>query len=232
MWSEFVKNSRVYLDGYTGFTPVQYRIIELLLKYSREVTVSVTVDPAADPYEEASIQHLFYMGKQTVHRINRLAQKAGAKKLPDICLTAHPRFKEAPALGYLEQNLFRTFTPYREGKEGEGSLKEQICLCQASNPGEEVGFAVSRIEQAVRKEGLRYRDIAVITGDLKGYGKEILHQFQEAGIPCFLDDKRNIVENPLVERIRSVLEVVSQDFSYESVFRYLKCGLSRTVWER
>ncbi len=229
--SEFVKNSRVYLDGYTGFTPVQYRIIELLLKYSREVTVSVTVDPAADPYEEASIQHLFYMGKHTVHRINRLAQKAGAKKLPDICLTAHPRFKEAPALGYLEQNLFRTFTPYREGKEGEGSLKEQICLCQASNPGEEVGFAVSRIEQAVRKEGLRYRDIAVITGDLKGYGKEILHQFQEAGIPCFLDDKRNIVENPLVERIRSVLEVVSQDFSYESVFRYLKCGLSRTVWE-
>ncbi len=226
--SEFVKNSRIYLDGYTGFTPVQYRIIELLLKYSRDVTVSITVDPLADPYEEASIQHLFYMGKHTIHRIHGRAGKAGVKKLPDICLSSHPRFEKAPAIGYLEQNLFRTFTPF---KEGSFPLEGQICLCQAANPGEEVRFAVSRIGQAVRKEGLRYRDIAVITGDLKGYGKEILHQFGEAGIPCFLDDKRNIVENPLVERIRSVLEVVSQDFSYESVFRYLKCGLSQTAWE-
>ena len=29
--------------------------------------------------------------------------------------------------------------------------------------------------------------------------KKCSHQFKEAGIPCFMDDKRTITENPLVE---------------------------------
>ena len=41
----------------------------------------------------------------------------------------------------------------------------------------------SRIEQLVQEEGLRYRDAAVITGDLASYGRELSHQFDEAGIP-------------------------------------------------
>ncbi len=82
----------------------------------------------------------------------------------------------------------------------------------------------SRIEQMVQEEGLRYRDAAVITGDLASYGRELAHQFDEAGIPYFLDDKKSIMENPLVELIRAALETI-RDFSYESVFRYLKTGL-------
>ena len=104
--SEFIRNSRIYLDGYTGFTPVQYRIIGLLLKYAKEVTVSITVDPQAEPYKEESVQHLFYMGKHTVHKIAALAEKDGIQKKEDICLTSHPRFADAPAVGFLEKSLF------------------------------------------------------------------------------------------------------------------------------
>ena len=63
-----------------------------------------------------------------------------------------------------------------------------------------------------------------ITGDLPSYGRELAHQFDEAGIPYFLDDKKSILENPMVELIRAALEMV-KDFSYESAFRYLKTGL-------
>lgn len=45
-------------------------------------------------------------------------------------------------------------------------------------------------------------------------------------IPCFLDNKRSILKNPFVEFIRALLEIAEQDFSYESVFRYLRSGLS------
>ena len=72
---------------------------------------------------------------------------------------------------------------------------------------------------------MRYRDIAVITGDLPGYGKEIAHQFEQNEIPYFMDDKKNILDNPLVEMIRSALDVVRRDFSYETVFRFLRSGL-------
>ena len=81
----------------------------------------------------------------------------------------------------------------------------------------------SCINEKVQKEGLRYRDMAVITGDLASYGKEIAHRFDEAGIPYFLDDKKSILENPFIELIRAALEAV-KDCSYESIFRYLKTG--------
>ena len=35
--SELIRGSVVTLDGYTGFTPVQYRLLERLLQYCRRV---------------------------------------------------------------------------------------------------------------------------------------------------------------------------------------------------
>ena len=41
--SELIRGSVVTLDGYTGFTPVQYRLLELLLQYCRRVVVTITM---------------------------------------------------------------------------------------------------------------------------------------------------------------------------------------------
>ena len=101
---------------------------------------------------------------------------------------------------------------------------ERIQVYKGRNPAGEAAYVCSRIEQMIKEEGMRYRDAAVITGDLPSYGRELAHQFDEAGIPYFLDDKKSILENPMVELIRAALEMV-KDFSYESVFRYLKTGL-------
>ena len=45
--SEIVKNSVIALDGYTGFTPVQYRLLELCLIHARQVLMTVTADGQA-----------------------------------------------------------------------------------------------------------------------------------------------------------------------------------------
>lgn len=50
--------------------------------------------------------------------------------------------------------------------------------------------------------------------------------FREAGIPYFIDEKHTVLMNPFVEYFRAALEMAVQDFSYESVFRYLRCGMS------
>jgi ATP-dependent helicase/nuclease subunit B len=50
-------------------------------------------------------------------------------------------------------------------------------------------------------------------------------EFANYQIPCFMDDKNSLMRNPLVEFIRSALALASGDFSYEKVFRHLKCGL-------
>lgn len=233
--SGLLKNSVIALDGYTGFTPVQYRLAELFMVYARQVVVTVTADPEISMYRSMGVQNLFYMSRQMTVRLSELAEKNNIEKLDDIqmektarhdrCGTEGEkaqagRFPEGGELAFLEKRLFR----YGRGSytgEMDGSLE----LYQAVNPSGEVACVVHRIQKLLREEGLKYRDIAVITGDLSGYGKEIAHQFEQSEIPYFLDDKKNILDNPMVELIRAALEAVRRDFDYESVFRFLRTGL-------
>lgn len=218
--SEMLKNSVIFLDGYTGFTPVQYRIVELFITHALDVVCAVTVDYGADPYRESGIQNLFYMSKHTVRRLAAMAKAGGVELKEDVILDRRPawRFAQSPALDFLEQNLYRY-----NGRVWKGE-QDQVKLFCGQTPEEEVRYVKSRIESLVREQGLRYRDMAVVTGDLAAYGREITRQFDQAGIPFFMDDKKSILENPMVELIRAVLEAV-RDFSYENVFRYLKTGL-------
>ena len=217
---EPLKDSIILLDGYTGFTPVQYRLVELFLMHAREVVCTVTIDSRENAYKESSIQHLFYMSRHTVCRVASMAKQHGIPKKEDIICSRRPawRYDESPELDFLEQNLYRYSGRTWEGKE------ERIQVYKGRNPAGEAAYVCSRIEQMIKEEGMRYRDAAVITGDLPSYGRELAHQFDEAGIPYFLDDKKSILENPMVELIRAALEMV-KDFSYESAFRYLKTGL-------
>lgn len=221
--SRLIKDSVVTLDGYTGFTPIQCRLLELLFKYCKKVTITITMDPKEEPYKESGLSHLFHMSKHTVCKLSALAVKAGAGRFEDICLASYPpyRFRETPALGFVEAELFRY-----HGKRYEGeSPDDQLVICQADNPLREVEYVSGEIERLVKAGGCRYRDIAVVTGALLNYSGEITRLFEENKIPYFIDYKKNIMGNPLVELIRAALEVLQRDFSYESMFRYLKTGL-------
>lgn len=231
--SGLIRNSVIALDGYTGFTPVQYRLTELFLVYAKQVYITVTADEAAGIYGKMGIQNLFYMSRQMAVRLSEIAEKNQVKKLPDIILgeQKNRRFARRPELAWLEQNLFRygTETAYT------GEATDSIVFFQASNPSGEVSHIVHEIQRLVQEGKARYREIAVITGDLPGYGKEITHQFTQNQIPHFMDDKKNVLDNCLVELIRASLEAVRQDFSYESVMRYLRTGLvsqERTMVDR
>ncbi|MGL5438112.1 MAG: helicase-exonuclease AddAB subunit AddB [Lachnospiraceae bacterium] len=220
--SGLIAGSVIALDGYTGFTPVQYRLIELFLVHAEQVMVTVTCDKKAPLYGKVGMHSLFYMSSQVVNRLTETAAGNNIKKSEDIWCEQRPafRFLESPELDFLQQHLFRyTYRPY------QGELSGHLELFQALGLPEEIRCVVHQISRMIQEEGLRYRDIAVVTGDLPGYGREISHQFEQNGIPFFMDDKRNVLDNPMVELIRSALEVIMRDFSYESVFRYLRSGL-------
>ena len=218
--SELIRKSVVTLDGYTGFTPVQYRIVELLMRYAKQVIITVSIDPEEKPYERTGIDHLFYMGKEMIWRVHELAARNGIRRDQDVRLEGKclPRFQNSPAIAFVEKNL------YRYGRRSEQEPKE-IRVFRAVSPGEEASFAASMIHRLVREQGIRYREIAVITGDLAGYRYEIVNRFEREKIPYFMDDKKSILENVMVEFIRAALDAVRKDFDYESMFRLLKTGL-------
>ncbi len=44
-------------------------------------------------------------------------------------------------------------------------------------------------------------------------------------IPCFIDEKQTVLMNPFIEFLRACIDMLIENYSYESVFRFLRCGL-------
>lgn len=151
----------------------------------------------------------------------KLAAEAEVTRGEDVFVKGGPnRFTEASALCYLEQNLFRyQYEPYTE-KQCE------IRMFEALSPREEVHQTALYIRKLIREEGLTYRDIAVVIGDLEGYASYVETEFGQLEIPCFLDRTRGIVLNPMIEYIKSALQLYIRDFSYDTVFHFLRSGMA------
>lgn len=236
--SELIRDSVVTLDGYTGFTPIQYRLLELLLCYCKKVAVTITMDPEENPYRETGPQHLFHMSGHTVCKLSKLAEQTRAGREADIFLRDYPswRFKHSPELQFIEKELFRyhgnKYAPEAAATENKKPSRTGLVLFQADTPLKEVEMVAGEIERLIKQEGCRYRDIAVVTGALDGYSREIVRRFEANGIPAFIDYKKNIMENPMVELLRAALQMLQKNFSYESMFRYLKTGLVTNEQEK
>ena len=219
--SKILQDSVVVFDGFTGFTPIQNRLIQELMRVCEETIVTVTIGEEEDPYQMDGEQKLFHLSKKTVADLVKLAAEAEVTRGEDVFVKGGPnRFTEAPALCYLEQNLFRyQYEPYTE-KQCE------IRMFEALSPREEVHQTALYIRKLIREEGLTYRDIAVVIGDLEGYASYVETEFGQLEIPCFLDRTRGIVLNPMIEYIKSALQLYIRDFSYDTVFHFLRSGMA------
>lgn len=208
-------------DGFTGFTPIQNRLIQELMRVCAETIVTVTIGVGEDPYKMDGEQKLFHLSKKTVADLEKLAAEAEVERGEDLFVKGGPnRFAKAPALHYLEQNLFRyQYEPYA----GE---QQEIHMFEALSPREEVHQTALYIRHLIREQGMTYRDIAVVIGDLEGYASYVETEFGQLEIPCFLDRTRGIVLNPMIEYIKSALQLYIKDFSYDTVFHFLRSGMA------
>ncbi|WP_022777749.1 PD-(D/E)XK nuclease family protein [Butyrivibrio sp. AE3009] len=241
--SRILKDSIVIFDGFTGFTPIQYRVIKKLLAIADEVVVSVTISPNEDPYADSfEEQELFMLGKKTVRDLEKLMYEVEKENLGsvgslpdfnsyrallheknrDIRLTDSPvfRLKDNPPLAFLEENLFR----YNTGKySGENSSVE---IYSAASPAEEIRQTMIKISDLIRQGELAYRDIAIVCGSLEDYGDIISREADKFGIPVYIDKNVALMLNPFVEYVTSAINTVISGYKYEDLFHYMRSGMT------
>ena len=246
--SELIKDSVVAFDGFTGFTPVQYRVIEKLMRIADEINISIDIDPTDHPYlPPQNEQELFQLSRKTIQDLEQIAyavqQSDNARQVPDyerwkeyrdthnqdVLITGKPveRLRDNPAMAFLEQNLFR----YRK-VQFPGETGDSIRLYESMTPSEEVRQTCIEICRLIRgSRDVFYRDIAIVCGSLDTYGDVIAQAAEKFDIPVYIDKTRNIRLNPFIEYIRSALHIVSQNYSYESVFHFMRSGLTDYRYE-
>lgn len=213
-------NAEVWIDGFKGFTPQEIKVIEKLLQSAKRVNVALCMDPAVT---EAGLQddNVFYPVWETYKRVSEAAAKTGVLTEETVVLAdaAAARFAKAPDIAWLEKHFFTyPASPF----EGD---KNNIKIVAASNRRAEVEACAREMIRLVRDEGYRWRDMAVLLRDMEPYHELIKAVFQDHEIPVFIDRKRNVLHHPLVELIRSVLEIAEKDWVYQPVFRYLKTDI-------
>lgn len=227
--SALLKNSVLAFDGFAGFTPSQLRVLEELLVCCPKVYLTVTLDARESAFGKLQEHDLFAPSRRLVQAVSEAARSAARRMggndtmfLPPVVLgkTSLPRFKKGGALFHLEQNLFRS------RRQSYGGIPDEISMHISKNPAAEVHFAARTISYLVREKDLRYRDIAVITGDLSSYNNYVKHIFPQYEIPAFVDETRQILLNPCLEFVRGALEIVQRDYAAEAVFRCLRTGMA------
>lgn len=217
------EDTEIWLDGFYGFTPQEYGVIAQLLRLCKRVSITLPMDehsyfasslPPAAPFFEP---HL------TKQKLVSLAEEMGIAMESPVFFKENHRSK-TPALAFLEKNYFYGY--YKKSPDHEG-----IHICSCATRESEMTYAAGQILSLVREQGLRYRDIAIVTNAMSAYEKGLKGILSEAGIPCFVDSRRDIASHPLIGLVNSLLECVVYDFRYESVFSYLKTGLTPMAQE-
>ncbi|MCR5501428.1 MAG: PD-(D/E)XK nuclease family protein [Lachnospiraceae bacterium] len=224
--SKIIPHAVVVFDGFTGFTPVQYRLIRRLLELTDEVNVSVTIDIDADPYQMKGEQELFCLSRKTIRNLQLCAAETNTRLDGDILLSDKPRFAGSPVLAHLERSAFRyPIRPFEGGADG-------ISITASPDIETEVRECLTRIRDLVMDRGYAYRDIAVVCGDLPAYTDTFRLLSPAYGIPVFPDETAALRLNPFTEYLRSALLVIRDRFSYDSVFHFLRSGFSALSMEK
>lgn len=214
--STFLQDAEIYIDGFYRFTPQELLVIEAMLKKCKQVTVLLTLDEPDKP--DLSELDLFYQTSETYHTLKDMAHTLNIP-IDDVIVLEpkHGKFKENPAFLHLEAHFNQRPTPVFTGDV-------PIQIAEAVHPRAEVEGVAQEIIRLVRDENFRFKDMAIFIREPDVYHDLITTVFEDYQIPVFIDEKRTMLNHPLIEFLRSLLDVVEGDWRYDAVFRLLKTG--------
>ncbi|EIF6158284.1 helicase-exonuclease AddAB subunit AddB [Clostridium perfringens] len=210
--------AEIWIDEFSSFTPNQLSVIGKLLKRAKSVNITLSIDEVNSPKGESD---LFVATKNTEKRLMNLIQEEGIAFNGYINLNEDIayRFKENKELSHIERQLYAY--PFKQYRGKNNSLR----LYRANNNYDEIEFVAKDILRLVREKQYRFKDISVICRDVDNYEKVVSAIFSEYEIPYYIDKKIDIASNPLIVFINSAVDIISKNWTYESMFKYLKTGL-------
>lgn len=212
--------SVIVFDGFTGFTPIQIDVIITLSQYAEEVLITLPFDERYEPYRMDGEEFFLHLTQKTVKSIQTRLQQENIPLLPDIVLSGEKNYRFAgnPELLHLERNLFRKeAVPYSENVHN-------IEIVKAGTVEQECHLACEWMFKQIEQNKYRYRDIAIITGDMNTYRDPLKQFFERYEIPYFMDSTVDMLKNPFIQFLRSSLSVLNNNFSFRDCMAMLRCG--------
>ena len=210
--SEYIDNKDVFLDGFSYFTGRELRILRILLRRSKSVTVTLLGD--------TDDRELFSASLRVREQLFTLARDAGVPCTEETMETGEAR----GALDHIERCFFG---PARTMPGGT----DAVALYEAGSAYSECEWVASQILELARGQGCRYRDVTVTARDLESYADALQTVFARFGIPLYYARRSDILRSSVLTLLLGALDAATGGFEYEDVFRCLKTGLAGLTME-
>lgn len=210
---DFLKKT-VFIDGFRGFTAQEYKVLERIFVQADDVYVTLCVDSGNADGDFSAFAHT----RRTKRRLITTAQKNSVGvAVPEYLEKADGGNAELAAL---EKGI------YSGEYEIYDEPTENITLCSAEDIESECEYVAHTVKRLIRTEGLRCRDIAIISRSESGYSRRIRSALAQNGVPVFEDKRQPITSEPLTVFVAAALEIASDGFSTDVLMRLLKTGLT------
>ena len=208
-------NCNIYIDDFNGFTPQEMNIIEELIDKCSELYVGICLDELnilTSPEND-----LFYFNRLFALKLIDMAQRNNCE-ISTLKLENSYRFKNEE-MKFLESNFNKM------SKEKYNKATENIFVTVESDRYTEMEDVARKISLLVEHENYNYSDIAIVTENGDEYTEIARAVFAKYDIPIFIDEKKDLNQNLLIQYILFMLELFQKNWSYESVFAYLKTSI-------
>ncbi len=203
----------VFIDGFTSYTDMQYKIISCLIKRTN-VNVGFTLPKLrADNFEYAEV-------RDTERKLIRCADMAGVKKR---LLRLEGNKKSVNGELYeISKRLFKSSVDASDKAECQS---DAVRIFESLDPYSECEFVADDIKRRV-SEGESYRDFAICLRNADAYKGIIDASLENAGVPYFISGGSDISSFEAIKLIYTAYSIVEGGFSKGDVLSYAKCALS------
>lgn len=205
METDWADNRVFYIDGFLDFTGAEMEVLEILLRKSRHIWMTMTAaqeHPVTKPVQD------------TVHKLRRIAQKWD---LPVETIPVAETAARDPAVALLLHGMFASgpVTP---------AASDHVRLAAFSSVEEECRQAVLEVKRLLEK-GERCRNISLACTDTGLYEAPLRAALRAAGLPFYFAGRDDILSKPIIHAVLSALMAAVGPMDYEDVALYLKSGL-------
>lgn len=221
-----IRDAAFFVDGFLEFSDFDRRLLVGIARVCRDMEVTLLLDPAShvlkNPHLLPDELSLFHRTEDAYRRLWFAFNEAGIEIEQPIVLKSVTRF-ESPALAQVEQHALAP-------RAVRGGSTDAITMIETPDRRAEVDAAARHV-RALLDQGLRLREIAVLTRDVNEYHELIEAGFREHEIPFFVDRRRTAAHHPLVQFTRGVLQIGLHVWPHDAVMAVLKSGLAGVASE-
>lgn len=239
--SSLVAASDVWVYGFDTFTPKNMLVLERILKTARSLNIVMTWEDAAktppersakvdagDPSQSGDAAWPGDAGFLAADDREDLFSLTGfvIRNLVKMAEDLNEEVTCQAITGSVRDNLWSK-TLREISVSPEDSLQEKdprITAVCTSNIYAEADRAAAYILQLVREHGYRFGDIVVVCNDTGLRSGVIRRTFVRWGIPVFIDQKRKVIQHPVVGFLLSLLEIIGSGYRDSAVMQLIKSG--------